>query len=282
MEKRLTAQGPKDRKSYTVTLPIEWVKREHLDRSRKVELDMIGHKIIISPSQEGKSSITLDGEAHFDGMIKVLQGVYRAGVDEVRIEYEASKTLKKASDIIEGKLIGYEIIEQGRGHMLIKDITKESEEDFMIIFRRIFLLILELAESRDIIQAEAIDRNIKKLINYCQRILMKRGHAEFTKTPLYYLILDRLEKLKDEYRWLMELPIRRKKTLQKLNGLLRIAYEQFYRYDTITFEKNLDLTHRMRNSIKIGDNIDKESIHLHNIARILNSLYGDIFTLGCR
>jgi hypothetical protein len=35
----------------------------------------------------------------------------------------------------------------------------------------------------------------------------------------------------------------------------------------------------LKNKIKLNSKVDLESLHLHNIARILNSIYGDIFTL---
>ncbi len=282
MEKKLTAQGPKDRKSYTVTLPIEWVKKQGLDKTRSVELDVAGGKVIISAHKELKDRVLIDGEDYSNGIIKVLQGLYRAGVNEIRLNFTDNKIIEDILDIIEKKLIGYEILEQKKDYMIIKDITRESEEDFKVIFRRIFLLLLELSESGDLVQTNALCRNIKKLINYCQRILVKKGHAEFTKTSLYYLVLDRLEKLKDEFNWLLQITIPAKKVPDKLkdvNDLMRKAYELFYKYDAKKYSTYEYKTYLLKNEIKIEDKVDKATMHLHNLARILNSLYGDIFML---
>lgn len=287
MEKKLTAQGPRDRKSYTVTLPIEWVKMQGLDKTKSVELDIIGNKVIISQHKEKEQIITINSKDYPTSMIKVLQGLYRAGVNEVRLDLADNSMVEEILDIIEKKLIGYEIIEQKKAYLIIKDITKESEDDFKIIFRRIFLLLLELSESNDIIQIRALDRNIKKLINYCQRILMKKGHVEFTKTPLYYLVLDRLEKLKDEFNWFLQISLPKKKEspkleypeLKEINILLRQAYELFYRYDAKKYGGYEYRTFQLKNKIKLDAKVEPAVIHLHNMARILNSLYGDIFTL---
>lgn len=282
MEKKLTAQGPKDRKSYTVTLPIEWVKKENLDKIRSVELGVVGNKIIISPYKEIEERIFINGEDYANTIIKVLQGLYRIGINEIKLSFTNNKLVDEVIDIIEKKTIGYEIVEQKKDYVIIKDITKESEEEFKVIFRRIFLLLLELAESKDITQINSLNRNIKKLINYCQRILMKKGHVEFTKTPLYYLVLDRLEKLKDEYKWLLEIIIKKKKKnpiLEDINKILRVAYELFYNYDPKIYNVYEYKTYQLKNEIKFGKKIDKEDIHLHNLTRILNSLYADIFAL---
>ena len=44
---------------------------------------------------------------------------------------------------------------------------------------------------------------------------MKKGHIDFRKTPLYYLILDRLEKINDEFKWLLKLVIPKKEEVKK-------------------------------------------------------------------
>ncbi len=283
MEKKLTAQGPKDRKSYTVTLPIEWVKKEGLDRARTVELNVVGNKIIVAPSKEAEQSISINGDDYADTMIKVLQGLYRVGVSEIRVSFSNTKLLKDIIDILETKLIGCEIVEQKKDYIIIKDITKESEEDFKVLFRRIFLLILELSESRDNLQIHALHKNIKKLINYCQRILMKKGHSEFTKIPMYYSLLEKLEKISDEYEWLLKLLLQQKRNLpaelDEINRLFRIAYELFYKFEAKKYNKHQHRTYQLKNEFKIKAKCDMETVHLHNLARQLNTIYADIFVL---
>jgi len=282
MEKKLTAQGPKDRKSYTVTLPIEWVKKEKLDKTKSVELNIVGDKIVISPFKEVKDRVLISGEEYSKSVIKVLPGLYRAGVNEIKLTFTNNQLVEQVIEIIEKRLIGYEIVEQKNNYLIIKDITKESEEEFKVIFRRIFLLLLQLSESKDIIQIRTLDRNIKKLTNYCQRILMKKGFTEFTKTPIYYLVLDRLEKLNDEYNWILQIKLTKKKnisTLKELNRLLRETYELFYKFDSKRFDENQYKSYQLKNKIKIESTTDKAKVHLHNLARIINSLHGEIFIL---
>lgn len=280
MEKKLTAQGPKDRKSYTVTLPIEWVKEEGLDRKKAVELNIVGNKIVISPSSEIEQRVDINGEDYSLNLIKVLQGLYRIGVNEIRLNFVKKELVEKTLDILDKYLIGYEIVEQKKDYILIKEITKESEEDFKVLFRRIFLLLLELSGSDNQIQINALHRNSKKLINYCQRILMKKGHSEFTKIPLYYLVLDRLEKIGDEYSWLLAIQGKNMKILEEINSIFREAYEIFYRFDAKKYTRLQYRTYELKNQIKLGPKVDRATMHLHNLSRLLNSLYADIFALN--
>lgn len=282
MEKKLTAQGPKGRQSYTVTLPIEWIKQEGLDKTKTVDMDLVARKIIISAQKRAAGRVVIDAKQYEESFTKVLPGLYRAGVSEIKILLSRDTRVEEILDIIEKKLIGYEVVEQKNDYLMIKDITKESEEDFQVIFRRIFLLLIEYGECADIAQVSALDRNIKKLINYCQRILILRGHAQVSKTPLYYLILDRLEKLKDELNWLLQTTIPKKAQPSGMDDvflLLRYAYELFYRFEPKSFNTYQHQAYELRNRIIYGKKVERATIHIHNCARILNSLYGDIFTL---
>lgn len=280
MEKKLTAQGPNGRKSYTVTLPIEWIKSENLDKSRSVELNVVGSNIIIRPNMQKDTIVNLNIDEYSNSIVKVIPGLYRNGTDEIKLLFKDSKNLEKTTELIEKKLIGYEIIEQKKNYVVIRDITKESEDDFKVIFRRIFLMILELPEVDDEKQINSIDKNIKKLINYCQRILIKKGHAEFSKIPFYYLILDRLEKICDELVWYLDLKNDKNNELFKeIKKLIRTSYELFYKFDSKTYDFYQHKTYLLKNEIKLKEKMDVSSIHLHNLARILNSLYADIFTL---
>ena len=215
MEKKLTAQGPKGRQSFTVTLPKEFVMQAGLDKKRSVDLEIVGNKAVISTYKDKAERVLVNGDEYAKNLIKVLQGLYRRGVGELKISYSESKIVEDIVEIVEQKLIGYEIVEQKKDYLIVKDITKESEEEFKTVFRRIFLLLMELSECEDLVQAKILDRNLKKLINYCQRILMKKGHIDFRKTPLYYLILDRLEKINDEFKWLLKLVIPKKEEVKK-------------------------------------------------------------------
>jgi hypothetical protein len=275
MEKKLTAQGPKTRKSYTVTLPIEWVKEEDLDKTKTVELTVVGKKVIISSSKDIKEMIHVNGEEYKNCLVKVLQGLYKVGVNEIKLSFENIKLVNVCSEMIE-KLIGYEIITHSKNYLIIKDITGESEESFKVIFRRIFLLILEMLEIKNKIQLEAIDKNIDKLINYCQRILIKKGHVEFTKTPIYYLMLDRLEKIADELKWLGG---SNKQEYKEISQIFRVAYELFYKYDTKRYHEYQYKSYILLRKVELGEKIDKHKLHMHNLARLTNSLYGEIFSL---
>lgn len=281
MEKKLTAQGPRDRKSYTVTLPIEWIKKENLDKDKIVDLEVIGNKIIISSKNIDQKQIALDADFYANSLVKVLQAVYRTGTSEAKIMFSDPNIIEKILEIVDERLIGYEIMEQKADYIIIKDITRESNQDFKIVLRRIFLLLLQMAESETFIQVKSIDKNMKKLLNYCQRTLINQGHREFKKIPLYYLLLDRIEKIGDELRWVQYKQLNDNVIVDdfdQIKQLIRSAYEIFYKYDASEFDKSALKAYLLKNKIRKQE-MSNALNHIYNLSRQLNSLYGDILAI---
>ena len=282
MIKKLTAQGPKDRKSYTVTLPLEWVKAHGLHKSRQIGLDLIGSKIVLSAKKEESQQVFINLKHYQNTPLKVLQALYRKGISEIKIKYDSPQQLAIITSIINTRLLGYEIIEQKRDYLLVKDITKESSEDFDTVLRRIFLLLLELTEAADQITINALDSNIKRLVNYCQRILIKQGHIEYYNVLFYYNLLDQLEKLADEYTWILPLKPTAAHKLQQMKQCTRKAYELYYRFTEEEFDNYEYLTYKIRREIRQEQKIDVFDMHIHNLARLLNTMYANIFALRAK
>ena len=282
MIKKLTAQGPKDRKSYTVTLPLEWVKAHGLHKSRQIGLDLIGSKIVLSAKKEESQQVFINLKHYQNTPLKVLQALYRKGISEIKIKYDSPQQLAIITSIINTRLLGYEIIEQKKDHLLVKDITKESSEDFDTILRRIFLLLLELTEATDQITINALDSNIKRLVNYCQRILIKQGHIEYYNVPFYYNLLDQLEKLADEYTWILPLKPTAAQKLQQMKQCTRKAYELYYKFAEDEFDNYEFITYKIRREIRQEQKIDVFDMHIHNLARLLNTMYANIFALRAK
>ncbi len=282
MDKKLTTQGPKNRKSYTVTLPIEWIKDQKLDKTRQVDLTIVADRIIISsPKQELQRAI-IDEKDYPDVLVKILQVYYRKGFDELKIFIRTPQSITNIAQIMERHLIGFEIIEQKKEYIIIKDITKDSSDEFNTVLRRVFLLLLEFFEATATAEMDVLNRNITRLVNYCQRIIIKRGHVEYANTPLFFMMLDRIEKLKDELVWLLG-PARYKKEsiyIKELHTLLRTAYELFYAFNPQKYSYGQNRTYLLKRKI-LAEAKNVSHMHVHNSMRILNSLYADIYALKC-
>ncbi len=61
--------------------------------------------------------------------------------------------------------------------------------------------------------------------------------------------------------------------------VLEKAYNLFYKFNPQEYNKYQFETYQIKKEIKLGNQVKIQTIHLHNIARLLNSLYGTIFLI---
>ncbi|MBI4918665.1 hypothetical protein HY837_01955 [archaeon] len=238
MYRKLTTQGPKDRNSYTVTLPIEWIKKYGLDKSRTVDLSVTGPALIIKAGETEKTKVVVDAEILKHSLTRVLQILYKKGIDEIKITHLDSKLTSEVYEIIQKRCIGYEIIEHKKEYLIIQDISKEASENFETLLRRCFLLVIEISKEEDKNLVEKYDQNLNKLHAYCLRLLMKQGHKDFELVSLYTQLCSLLENLGDDFMLMYR---SNKTSSKKIQEYIKQCYELFYSFDNKTFDNLQDL-----------------------------------------
>jgi hypothetical protein len=288
MDKKITAQGPRDRKSFTITLPIEWVKEQGLDKTRQANLEIVNNKIIIGAKKDSKEFKV--NANNFDRMlVKVLVWLYRFGASNINIKFSDKKSLRDIRKVLDKKIIGFEVIEQTSNSCVIRDITRESANEFKTVLRRAFLLIIQLAEgfeSEEKPEIESMEQSIDKLTAFCQRLLMLQGHTDFLKIPYYYQVCTDLEHLGDDYSALYSLnkKVKAKNYMNYINKLLRETYNLMYNFDEKKYTKTEVLLSNIYNKIKSDFyNTNSNKIELYfllSITRELRSILGNILIIN--
>ena len=144
--------------------------------------------------------------------------------------------------------VGMQIIEQKENYFVYKSISKSSFEEFEIMLRRTFLLLLDAcdeyvkaATEGNALVLETMDEkfyNILIFIAYSQRLLNKIGYPEKYKNSLLYAILMNLNKLGDILRYAARDTMKIKKLHPKTIAILkeifatpRVYYDLFYKFD---------------------------------------------------
>ena len=143
MEQRKLIQHGKS--SLTMALPLKWLKERNLKKGDSLFVDKEGNKLILSTDgalKIGKISIDVT-ELDRTSIILYIQSLYRFGYNEVEVNFNRLTTThyRKKEDthissvihLIVNRLIGFEIVEQFDNKILIKYVTKESEEDFKVM-----------------------------------------------------------------------------------------------------------------------------------------------------
>lgn len=143
--------------------------------------------------------------------------------------------------------MGFEILDAQKGTLEIQTISSRLDLDFDTILRKVFLLLLEMAQTchdawakQDIMPLRNIfhqDFEVNKFTYFCLRNMnISSRMMNFGSSILYYLI-ESLEDLGDELKALGALlaAIKPDKKildiLKKMNRMFRISYEFFYAPD---------------------------------------------------
>lgn len=237
-------------KTLVVSLPSKWAQKYNIKKGDSVAVEESGGKLVI-----GQISGIVKDRAVIDisGLKKALvwryiTAAYVKGSDEIEVSYEGAESRALIQEIVQ-TLIGFAVIKEGKNSCVAKDLSGTVAGEFENILRRIFLLLLSMAEdgaeaaakgnNETLLNIKYRDHNVNSFVNYCLRYLNKKGYSDFAKTPVMYSIIRNLEFLGDEYsRMYEEIACSKAKPssetirlIQKANEMLRLFYEAFYKFE---------------------------------------------------
>jgi phosphate uptake regulator len=246
MKRKIVLHGSS---TLTVSLPLGWAKKFGLKKGDELNIEDKGNELRVSAENDfGLEKKELDSKS-FERLGKTfVTSSYRQGYDELKLHYDKKDYFGIVQELASRETTGFEIVEQGKNYCVIKDLTGYSKDEFDMALRRMWLLLLDLAEeglgflkTKDgsVKNIELIDTRINKLSNYCLRLLTKKSHFDFRKSPIYYHFVRSLEEIADQYKDLCvhlsnNFDAADKNLVQnfsKLNEHLNELYELFYKYD---------------------------------------------------
>lgn len=320
MKRKIIKQG---HNTLTITLPSKWVQRFNVAAGKEIELIEKENGLFISLEKIDDSKKT---EFNISGMDipliwKYLMAVYREGYKEVLIKFDPTERLEnpykffsqhkldsehkkemKKGTVIEAlqgfisRFIGFEIIEQGRDYILVKEMGEITSKEFDNSQRRVFFLIQQMAE--EILQAlktsnysllshmHDVDINLDKFHDYCIRILNKTESKSSNKSALHFSILYLLELIGDEYKNISHHLYHEKhqikfENVQLIASLVKeqfdTYYSLFYKFDKEKLSKisqiDSEIYFNISGIYKKSEEEEKEILHhLRMISRYINAL----------
>ena len=210
MKRKIVKQGTS---TLTISLPSKWVSRFALKSGDEIFIEEKDNSLLLSstsPHAIDKKTIDL---SDLDPLInRSILGAYHTGHDEIKLITGENQKIEQFKNVID-ELIGFEIVEEGKNYCILRDISGSSDKEFDNLYRRIFLIIKNIAEESSVLLKEnkladldsqiSKDKEVNKFTNICLRHLNKRGYKEFTKTQMIFSIVKNLEEVGDEYRALL-------------------------------------------------------------------------------
>ncbi len=282
--------------SLTVALPIKWTKNYGLKKGDSVFVKQEASQLVISTERSVEiNDITVDvSDLDRTSLLLYVQSLYRFGYDTIEIRFNKPTTThhRKGKGVtvsstinhITNRLIGAEIIEQKENKIIIKYITKEAEEDFKIILRRIFLLLkdtsanlVEGIRKNDQSLLESIEEshdNINKFVNYALRLLNKYGYPDVKKSYYYFHIIAQIDKIVDVPKYTARDIMRSGKQFSKesikifeqIHKSISLYCELFYKFDL----KTVNELSRNRDDVKISIQEKIKALPQEELLQLIN------------
>ncbi|MFH1316701.1 MAG: AbrB/MazE/SpoVT family DNA-binding domain-containing protein [Candidatus Woesearchaeota archaeon] len=315
MKRKIIKQG---HNTLTMTLPSKWAEKFNIKAGDEIDLVEQGKDLKITTEKTNTESerVVVDISGQMVTMVwRMVSSAYRAGYDEIKIVFE-NKSFKdlytaftydtiyalnsiqgfsalEAIQALVNRFVGFEIIEQKSNYVIIKDLGETTGKEFENTLRRIFLLLLTMADAimgsikgkKDELKAfHMIDTNLDRFEDFCLRILNKQGYSDFKKTPIMFTLIFLIEMVGDEYKK-MGLHILKlnkmspglKEFITLVDSMVRDFYDLYYNFSK---EKAAELYKKDAEGYKLFDKVwpktsteEKELLHhLKKIGKLIYSL----------
>ncbi|MFQ5531030.1 MAG: hypothetical protein ACE5ES_00275 [Candidatus Nanoarchaeia archaeon] len=243
MKRKIVQQGPT---TMMISLPIGWVRKYGISKGYEIDIEEKGRELLVNsgkPPAKTKAEIKIDSE---DGLYiwRTLQSFYVAGFDEIKVYYTSKTILDKIQESLTYYLIGFEMVSQEKDFCIIKAVSAELDEEFSTVLKRVFQNILQMSETlTSVLNGEKdieIMRNLERINNrhviYLRRILIKEKKND-KRTPFLYTIVDYLEKIANEYKYILFDSKKSKKSFKEfvkiyssIDKLVKEVYDVYYSY----------------------------------------------------
>lgn len=144
MKRRVALIGPS---TLMISLPSKWVKKYGIKKGSELDVEENGGSIIVSSKESDSTKSKYIDLGKLDKIVyRMIGALYKGGYDEVRIKFNSPNQLNDLLDVLSRTCPGFEVIEHGKDHLVIKEISKPKAEDFDNVLRRCFLSLISVSE----------------------------------------------------------------------------------------------------------------------------------------
>lgn len=290
-------------KTLVVSLPSKWVQKYGAQKGQEIEITENGRELILKTEGEPEiKKVEFDTRGKSERVIAwILSGLHKKGYDEIEIIYDDAVVMKRLQQAVKDYFVGFVIVNQTSSRCVIKSISKDSEDEFDTALRRSFLVTISMGENLVLALREGelqslenlinLEKTNNQLTNFCERILIKKGHPSPEKTCFYYVIAWNLEKVCDDYKYICDYLLKENKPGQKqkilpgkevisllsqVNEFLREYYNQFYGRNpeklTSASLKGFELIGELRANLKSKNEADRiiSSLLINQVTKIID------------
>jgi phosphate uptake regulator len=286
-----------------ISLPSTWAKAHNLNKGDELEIREDGQNLVISSEKEAQPSLARIDLTKTDRFLRRFIDVYyRLGYDELEIVLSDDYFISLIQREVSERLLGFEIVEQKKGFCRIKSISTGVEEEFDIILKRIFMMLMTTSrEGLELLRQKNYDRLdslIKleeinnKFTNFCQRHLNKHGNIDHKKATILYYTISLMETMADSFSAMFREIMENQKTqtgkntiefFSLVDSMIHDFYSMFYGFKT---EKLVEFDNKFKQIVdnraewfRKGNSATENIVayHLFSIANRLHHLSETVY-----
>jgi phosphate uptake regulator len=195
--------------SLLVSLPSSWVKKHGVTKGAEVALEEKDSTLVLQPpSAQTRLRTSIDVTNLAPIVKRALGALYKKGYDEFTVHFSDHEELELAHEVIREEFIGFEVVQHGKNHLVVREISQPHADQFDAVLRRQFLVIKDYAQDAASALADKDhpwlkrlvlrDKDVNKLADFCRRLINKNQGTKLS-TGLYFIV-EQLEKISDRYR----------------------------------------------------------------------------------
>ncbi len=234
-----------------VSLPRKWCIKQNIKKGDELNVEIDGSKVIVACDLKPQIE-RFEMKMKDYGVLapRFIHALYKRGMDEIKIYMDTPQEFNDLQKILSNETVGLEIIEQGKNYCVAKNVSGQIE-GFDSVLRRTFLLTCNLAEDCAKAMQEKnfesfsnlllLEKSNNKFTTLCRRYLNKYG-SSFDKIGPVYFIIENIENIADEYKYLFHQLTAIKNDQLKISGncveiyqkiakMISDFQEVFYKYD---------------------------------------------------
>ena len=196
--------------THVISIPASWFRDHGLSAGDELNVEIKGTDLKISTRNNKKpEKITVQSAGLSKTAIAShLKAAYIKGYEEIEIILEENLGIKTLQDIF-SSMIGFEIVEQNKHKILLKDMSYEGEISPLMLMRKCFSMIYSCSEEglravkenkkETLKELKERDFVLNRFINFYLRKINYNSWATEENSKILFSFINLLEKLGDHY-----------------------------------------------------------------------------------
>lgn len=201
MKRRVIKQG---NNSYTLTLPVDWVRELDLKEGSEVDVSEDEGKLVVVPDQ-GKvlKEISIELDDSYEKNVRfALNQLYRKGYDRINVTVHDVNSIALIQNLMEELFFEMDVIEKKGKSCVLEMMSQPSMDNYASILKKLIYIIHDSMElihtsvkTKKLAQMDDIDgmtRKYRKYDNFCRRFVNvhKKGIENLeTNSILIHLLM---------------------------------------------------------------------------------------------